>query len=132
MEKSVFLDHADWERVKLGGDAAIKQWINSQLDGSSVTVVLIGTETSQREYVKYELKKSWEEGKGILGIYIHNCKDQYGRTDTPGNLNFELNFKNQYGEGSFSQRFKTYDWIINDGRNNIEKWIEAGATEAGR
>ena len=41
-----FWDAANWESVKRGGDAAIKRWIEEQLDGTSVTVVLIGAETN--------------------------------------------------------------------------------------
>src|SRR5438309_1609781 len=39
-----FLDAAAWEKVKRGGDAAIEAWIEDQLNGTSVTVVLIGAE----------------------------------------------------------------------------------------
>ena len=66
-----FVDAAAFEEVEKGGDSAIKRWINNQLDGTSVTVVLIGTETNQRDYVKYELQKSYEKGNGMLGYYIH-------------------------------------------------------------
>src|SRR6266478_2355983 len=51
-EAAGFTDAAAFEEVEKGGDAAIKKWINSQLSGTSVTVVLIGSETHQREYVK--------------------------------------------------------------------------------
>ena len=79
-----FWDSASWEEVKKKGDAAIKKWIDDQLTGTSVTVVLIGAETSNRDYVKYELEKSWGKGNGILGIYIHQMKDKDGKTDTKG------------------------------------------------
>jgi len=55
VESAGFIDAASWESVKRQGDEAIKRWISSQLDGTSVTVVLIGAETSQREWVKYEI-----------------------------------------------------------------------------
>lgn len=79
-EAAGFTDAADFEEVKKGGDAAIKKWIDKQLEGTSVTVVLLGTETSNRDYVKYELEQSWIKGNGILGIYIHDCKDSGGKT----------------------------------------------------
>src|SRR5215211_3716874 len=74
---SGFMDAADWEEVKRGGEESVMRWINNQLEGTSVTVVLIGAETSTRPYVRYELRKSWEKGNGILGIYIHQLQDQY-------------------------------------------------------
>ena len=70
---------ADWESVKQGGDRAIKSWIDEQMKGTSVTVVLIGSETYNSEYVQYEIEKSYDLNKGILGVWIHNLKDQKGR-----------------------------------------------------
>ncbi len=70
-QQSGFIDHADWEQLKRQGDAAIKRWINSQLDGATVTVVLIGSETADRPWVNYEIRRSHELGMGLLGIHIH-------------------------------------------------------------
>src|SRR5688500_16738359 len=74
------VDYADWEAVKSRGDAAIKKWIDDQLVGTSVTVVLIGAETATREYVQYEIRQSIARGNGLLGIYIHNVKNSSGQT----------------------------------------------------
>ena len=65
----------DWETVKRGGDAAIKKWIDGQLDGRSCAVVLIGAETAGRKWINYEIETSWNGGKGVLGIHVHNLKD---------------------------------------------------------
>lgn len=54
---------------------AIKKWINDNMDYRSCVVVLVGEETANRYWVKYEIKKAWNDGKGLLGIYIHNLKD---------------------------------------------------------
>ena len=40
-----FVDAADFEKIKRQGDAAIKRWIDNQLDGTSVTAVLVGEKT---------------------------------------------------------------------------------------
>jgi hypothetical protein len=83
-ESAGFWDAAAWESVKKKGDEAIEKWIDDQLKGTSVTVVLIGTETSERKYVGYEIKQSHNKGNGMLGITIHNMKDVNSRTDTAG------------------------------------------------
>src|SRR5436189_1802700 len=88
-ESAGFWDAAAWESVKKKGDAAIEKWIDDQLKGTSVTVVLIGAQTSTREYVGYEIKQSHVRGNGMLGIYIHNTKDSSGQTDTKGNNPFD-------------------------------------------
>jgi hypothetical protein len=74
----------DWETVRKGGDTAIKKWIDGQLNGRSCTIVLIGAETAGRKWIKYEIEKSWNDGKGVLGIYIHNLKDANGKQSAKG------------------------------------------------
>ncbi|MER8077853.1 TIR domain-containing protein, partial [Acinetobacter pittii] len=64
-----FWDSAKWEQVRKESDLAIKRWINSQLENTSVTVVLIGADTSTRDWVNYEIEKSIERGNALLGIY---------------------------------------------------------------
>ena len=83
-DKSPFYDKAEWEKLKLQGDAAVKSWIDNQLSGTSVTVVLVGAETYSRRWVKYEIAKSIELGKGLLAINISGIKDRDGNTDTMG------------------------------------------------
>jgi len=80
-EQAGFIDHADWESLERQGDEAIKRWINGQLNGASVTVVLIGAETFDRPWVNYEIQQSYTDEKGMLGIFIHQLKDP--RTGQP-------------------------------------------------
>ena len=128
-----FWNSVEWEEVQRNGDYAIKKWIRDQIKGTSVTVVLIGAQTSNRDYVKYELQHSNEVGNGILGIYIHQKKDSNGYTDVKGDNHFGQIFKDKYGNDRyFYELYKTYDWVDNDGYNNMGKWIEEAARNAGR
>jgi hypothetical protein len=79
----------DWEQVTRGGDEAIKRWIHEQMSGKSCCLVLIGSATAGRKWIKYEIQKAWNDGKGVLGIYIHNLKDSDGRTTWKGRNPFE-------------------------------------------
>jgi hypothetical protein len=128
-DKNPFLDHADWETIQRQGDKAVKAWIDDQLKGSSVTVVLIGNQTSTREWVKYEIEKSWDRGNGLLGIYIHNIKDQYQQVDAPGINPFARFNINGTSLGNY---VKTYDWSYDNGRLNMRTWIEEAAQQRGR
>jgi hypothetical protein len=71
---SQFSDN-DWEEVKEKTDAKIKEWIESQFDKRTCLVVLIGEHTSGRKWIKYEIERAYELGKGIVGVYIHGLKD---------------------------------------------------------
>lgn len=76
-----FQDASLWEEAKKKGDAEIKKLIDKALEGTSVTVVLIGAETASRKYVGYEIEKSIERGNGLLGVKINQIKDNSGSTD---------------------------------------------------
>lgn len=133
IQTSDFIDAAKWESVKKNGAPAIEKWIADQLYGTSVTVVLIGSETSKRDWIKYEIDESLKRGNGLLAIYIHNCRDFAGNTDSKGvnpfdNLSITRNGISQ----KLSAIYKTYDWINDDGRSNLGSWIEAAAKQAGK
>ena len=114
-EAAGFWDAAEWEEVKKKGDEAVKAWILEQLKGTSVTVVLIGTETASRKYVRYEIQQSWDKGNGLIGVYIHNIKDKDGRTEPKGEDPFvAMGFKN----------IRTYDWVKDNGYENLGEWVE--------
>lgn len=130
-----FIDGVDWESLKKQGDKAVERWIQSQLNGTTVTVVLIGTETADREWVQYEINESWNRGNGLIGIWIHNVKDRDKLTDVQG-LNPFDQFKLPDGR-LLSAVCQTHDWVLEDGRNNLGSWVDgaidirAEAEEAG-
>ena len=96
----------DWEAVTRGGDAAIRKWIDSQMHGRSCAVVLIGSRTADRKWIKYEIKKAWEDRKGLLGIHIYKLKNALGSQSTKGKNPFDT-FK--VGEISLSSIVRVYD-----------------------
>lgn len=80
----------DWEKITRGGDSAIKRWIASQMSGKSCTIVLVGTNTANRKWIKYEIIKSWDDGKGVVGIYIHGLKNLDGKISAKGKNPFDF------------------------------------------
>lgn len=127
-EAAGFIDAVDFEKIEKQGDAAIKKWIDEQLVGTSVTVVLIGSDTSNRPYVQYELQKSYAKGNGIIGVYVHNQKDQNGNTSTKGSNAFGELGKDEKGQPVyFFQIAKEYDYINDNGYKNLGEWIESAA-----
>ncbi len=79
-----FFDHSEYEAAKKKGKEEIKRLIRAKLTGTTVTVVLIGSETASRPYVQYEIQQSVGQKNGLLGIYIHHLEDQDGRTSYQG------------------------------------------------
>ena len=125
---STFSDN-DWEEVKEKTDEKIKKWIDGQLKMRSCLVVLIGSTTSTRKWVKYEIKKAYEMGKGIIGIYIHGLKDKSEKQTKKGSNPFD-NFSVD-GE-KLSKYIKCYDppyttstYVYNDIKENLEQLIDA-------
>lgn len=47
-----------WEDIKSSSETKIKAWIDDNLKDKSCLIVLIGSQTSQRHWVDYEIKKS--------------------------------------------------------------------------
>ena len=84
----------DWETVTGGGETAIKKWIDDQMYGKSCVIVLIGSQTSRRKWIKYEIEKAWDDHRGLLGIYIHNLEDQNGNQSARGANPFYSIYKN--------------------------------------
>lgn len=118
----------DWETITRGGDAAIQRWIDDQLDGKSVAIVLIGSDTAGRKWIDYEIKKAWGENKGLLGVHIHKLKDNDSNQTTKGNNPFSgFNIAGK----DLTSIVKTYDPpyaasndVYNYIKDNLAGWIE--------
>lgn len=121
-----YLDKAQWEAIRRQGDASIRRWIDGQMNGTSVTVVLIGPETLHRRWVRYEIDRSQREGKGLLGVTMEGIRQSNGHSDS----------WNRYAAyGPFIAPNNTapiYSWIGDGGRANLGRWIEEAARRVGR
>lgn len=95
-----FFDHSEYEEAKKSGKAAIERMILRHLNGTSVTVVLIGTETADRPWAKFEIEKSIEQKNGLLGIYIHHLK----------NVDGEISYRGTKPSVPQGVEFPAYDW----------------------
>jgi len=124
-----FFDSAEWEEVKKKKDADIEKWIDGQLTGTSVTVVLIGEKTYGRKWINYEITASWGRNNGLIGIYVHQIRDQNQKTTSKG--------RNPFEQWTFERDGKVisipvYDWVNDDGYHNMGDWIEKAAKRAGK
>ncbi|MBC6441373.1 MAG: TIR domain-containing protein [Rhodospirillales bacterium] len=115
-EAAGFVDAADFEKVKQKGDKAVRDWIDKQLKGTSVTVVLVGKNTCDSKWVKYEIEKSREVGNGLLGIDVSKIEDLKGNTTNRC--------------GRIPAGYSFYCWDKDKGYENMGDWIEKAAQEA--
>lgn len=106
-----WIDASIWEEAKAKNDAAVKKLIDDALSGTSVTAVLIGSRTSTRRWVQYEIEQSIARGNALIGIYIHNIKDFQGN-QAPKGVN------------PLPAGYSTYDWINDDGYTNLGDWVD--------
>lgn len=79
-----FTDRSLWEEAKAKSKMRLERLIQEGLNGTSVTVVLIGRETSKRPWVKYEIEQSLERGNALMGLHLHSIPDQARRTARRG------------------------------------------------
>lgn len=100
----------EWEEIKRKGDENIKKWINDNMKECDCVIVLIGTQTHTRKWVKYEVQRAKELNKPIFGIFIHILRDKDGRTANKGQKVCDI----------FAYEPKSFDEI----RQKLDEWIE--------
>ena len=132
---STFSDN-DWEEVKWKSDTAIRKWIDDQMAMRSCIVVLVGATTSTRRWVKYEIEKAYELGKGIVGIRIDRLEDQNGKQSTEGsNPFYQIYTDNGLRLSNYVTLFKSdycsSKYVYDDIKDNIEQLIEDAIDTAG-
>ena len=127
IEGNSIISHNAWETVKAKGSHAITEWIDNNMKGKSCLVVLVGAETSNRKWVLYEIEKAWNDGKGVLGIYVHklgggNGQDFKGQNPFDNFLLGGRKFSNYVN--CHSTRFTNSTAVYNAIKENINDWIE--------
>lgn len=124
----------EWEKVTSGGESAIKKWIAAQMYGKSCTIVLVGSNTTNRKWINYEIIKSWDDGMGVVGIYIHGLKNLAGLTSAKGNNPFDYITHGPTNK-NLSSIVKCYNPVGSDSKERyawIAKHIANAAEEAVR
>lgn len=115
----------DWEEVKRKGDSAVEKWIDDHMNYRSCVIVLVGSDTANRKWVKHEIKKAWRDGKGVVGIYIHNINCPRNGKCAKGANPFR---QFTIGDKNMADIVKCYDpagWdAYNDIKASLESWIE--------
>ena len=133
-EAAGFTDKAEFEQIKRQGDEAVHRWIDRQLEGTSVTVVLIGSETLSRPFVQYEICKSLQRGNAVIGVRIDGIRDMRTlKTSYRGNVHTIIGYYNNGAPAYFDNVCDgIYDYVANNGYANLGIWIETAARAHGK
>ena len=89
-QEAGFFDASIWEDAKRYGADSVKRLINSNLDDTTVTCVLIGTNTLNRRWVRYEILKSYDRGNTLFGVHINSVPDKNRQTFFQGQNPFDF------------------------------------------
>lgn len=131
VEGSPIASDNHWEEIKRGGDRAIQNWIDNQMEGTSCCVVLIGAVTANRKWVNYEIDQAWKHGKGVVGIHVYELKDLRGNKAKKGAN--PLDYVRTSSGRLISQIAKTYNPLPVDSKEvyaDIKKNLPALIEEA--
>lgn len=133
---STFSDN-DWEEVRQKTKKSIEGWIDKQLAMRKCLLVLVGSTTSTREWVRYEIEKAYELKKGIVGIYIHGLKDKEGRQTSKGLNPFDYVLTNNREKLSkyvkcIDPLYKTSIYVYHAIETHIGDWIQNAVDDAGK
>jgi len=118
----------DWETITSSGEEAIKKWIKEQMEYRSCTIVLIGNQTANREWINYEIIKSWNSGMGVVGIHIYGLKNQDGYITEKGENPFDYITFDNTGK-KLSSIVKCYTPGGNDSKERYQ-WISKYLSDA--
>jgi hypothetical protein len=128
IEGQTILSSNQWEDVKAGGDSSIQAWIDEQMTGKLCVVVLIGEKTAGRRWVDYEIKKAWADGRGLVGLYIHNLTDLNGTQTAKGANPFARFTVNGTDLDSivkaYDPPYLTSADVYNHIKENLPEWVE--------
>ncbi len=99
-EDAGFFDASLWEGAKRRGADALKRLINSGLENTSVTCVLIGSQTFARPWVRYEILKSMKRGNKLFAVHINGIRDRNQQTKDLGPNPFDFLAVEYSGDGT--------------------------------
>ncbi len=127
IEEANIIDTAEFERIKQSGDKTVYQWIDDHLVDTSATVVLIGTETLNRPYVKHEILESYKRGNAIIGVYIHNVRNMRTSLTSPKGEIHTIIGHTEANEPIYFDKIcdSLYDYVEDNGKKEMGHWIES-------
>jgi hypothetical protein len=122
----------DWEQLKRKGDSAVQKWIDDNMAYRRCVIVLVGAQTADRQWVRYEIKKGYDSKKGLFGIYVHNMNCPRNGRCAKGPNPFDR-FTINNGNAKLSTVIPCYDPGTDAYKTinaSMESWVNTAVTAA--
>jgi hypothetical protein len=87
MGAASFVDSSIWQEAKGLNDEAVKRLIREGIGQTCVTCVLVGAGTWERNWTRYEIAQSIEQGSGLLAVRINGIVDARTRQTSAAGRN---------------------------------------------
>lgn len=111
-ESEGFFDASLWESSQRRNPDSLKDLIRTGMENTSVTAVLVGSNTFERRWVRYEIARSVIKGNGLVGVRIHLLRDRLGSTANQGPSPFD-----------YMGLYKGSDGRVLLAEHNGQKWV---------
>ena len=85
-----FFDRSLWERRSLKNDEGLKNLMRNGVKYSSAVCVLIGTDTWESRWVKYEISRAIVDGRGLFSVDINGLNHHVRRAPIWGTIRCTL------------------------------------------
>jgi len=105
-----FFDSSVFEAAQRENDETLKRFLREGLNGTTVTCVLVGTETTLRRWVRYEIFRSFMRGNGLLAVRIHTIAGLNGLAAVAGSNPFDALAFAVDGEQLRFKEYMTAGW----------------------
>ncbi|MEI8140360.1 MAG: TIR domain-containing protein [bacterium] len=107
--ESGFFDKSAFEKAQIESPDNLKRFLTSKLEGTSVTCVCVGAQTFARPWVRYEIMRSVQQGKGLLGVKLDQVK--CAQSVKKGLIGYERSGANPFDQLGIRRNDGRLSWI---------------------
>jgi len=105
-----FFDKSAFEKAQNESPDSLKRFLTGKLNGTSVTCVCVGAQSFARPWVRYEIIRSVQLGKGLLGVRLDQVK--CAQQVRQGGTGYEKSGDNPFDHLGLTRKDGRVSWIV--------------------